>query len=98
MNIKLLKKVRRRFSYYRGPTGIWQIVDHELKCNQEIGESYVRSKYSDVPDTIDEKSIWQAAFNFMLEKILPDYHRRSDYNYTKRRAKRPFKVYPLRES
>lgn len=98
MNIKLLKKVRKRFSYYRGPTGIWQIVDHLLHKTHEINGDYIRRTYKDVPSIIDESYMWRAAYLFMVERIVPNYSQRGTYNYTKRRAKRPFKMYPLRES
>ena len=91
MKVKLLKKIRRRFSYYRNSKGIMVVVVHINKRAFTVDSELLKTKYPNYPDVdITEDSL------FTLFKILitqpwygDGYAQLVRYRYATRRSLRP---------
>jgi hypothetical protein len=86
MKVKLLKKIRKRFSWYIGVSGSPVLVDHKNKTIKKINESFYRKYVDSLEGPIKgleiplEEACFRLLKTFMLKPYNFDY---GDINYNK---------------
>lgn len=88
MNVKFLRKIRKRFDWYKSTTGQFILIDHERKTATTVDAERLKNAYGNFPDAeINETSLFRFLKVLITKPFMPDYLGRVGYNFAMRRFK-----------
>lgn len=86
MKVKLLKKIRKQFSWYKSTTNTLVLLDHKSKKAMTVDKELMKITFPSFPEEdINESSLFRLLKYLMTKEIYPGYLRKVDYNFAKRR-------------
>ena len=88
MKVKLLKKIRKQFSWYKSTTNTLVLLDHKSKKAMTVDKELMKITFPSFPEeNINESSLFRLLKYLMTREIYPGYLRKVDYNFANRRFK-----------
>jgi protein tyrosine/serine phosphatase len=92
MNTKLLKKIRKRFAWYKSTTNTLILIDHEKKRSSTVDAERLKCEYPNFPDeNINEESLFRFLKVLITKPFIEDYLGKVNYNFAMRRFKKRIK-------
>jgi hypothetical protein len=89
MNTKLLKKIRKRFDWYKSRTGTLVLIDHEAKIAKTVDSEYLKSEFPLFKDEdINSESLFRFLKMLMTRHFIKDYLGKTNYNRATRELKK----------
>lgn len=86
MKVKLLKKIRKQFSWYKSTTNTFVLLDHKNQNAQTVDKELMKTVFPSFPEEdINESSLFRLLKYLMTKEICPGYLRKVDYRFAKRR-------------
>jgi hypothetical protein len=87
MKVKLLKKIKKRFSWYRSTAGNFVVTDHKMETCTFIDKKYFLERYPEVKYEVTEIHLFRLMKIILTQPFVENYLGKVDYRWANRRFK-----------
>lgn len=88
MKVKLLKRIRRRFGYYKNDAGQYVVVDKALEQAYKVDRELIARNYNNAPEEVDEEMLFGMLKEIITKPYEPKYFEKRRFNFAKNKLKR----------
>ena len=85
MNTNLLKKIKKRFSWYKNKAGVLILIDHNYKSASTVDAERLKGEFPNFSDDkINEDSLFRYMKLLMTRPFVSDYLGKINYRFASR--------------
>lgn len=88
MKVKLLRKIRKRFAWYKSTTGNLVLIDHEAQRSMIVDAELLKKDYTNLKDEeITETVLFNYLKSLMARPFVENFMTKINYRFAVRRFK-----------